>query len=198
MKAPGSEEEELPVLLRPRHIYRLWPSITPALLRKWRLAGQVKYVQYEQNSHPFYFTLGIKKALGIHVETPIFRSEKPTLFAPLLRLRDVVDLLGLSRDVVEDLVLRRRIKPFYKAKHAKALYRTWQFRLPKIQIRSTPAIKSLRRREVIDWLGLPDAEIESWEGVRWIRRRKGYYNRDEIARKILALPNPQNASKTRS
>jgi hypothetical protein len=194
--------------LRPRDIYSLWPSITPALLRKWRSTGQVVCKRFGENEHPFYIAGGIKRLLGIPVEKPkeatqaateiatrqLARANKPgqrlapQQYAPLLRLRDVMNV-GLSRDEIEIWVQKGLIKPFYKARQAKALYPTWQLKRLlefNMKIRAAPRTKRLRRRQVLDWLGVPAAEIESWVRLGWISRHQGCYDRDEVIEKILA------------
>ena len=187
------------------------PDITRDVLRKWRSGGIIKGIRSPPNSHPRYFAHEIKKVLGLEPEEPPHPTSVPerARLAPLLRLRDVEEHIGFKRDEVEDLVRTRQIKPFFKHNSAKALYRTWQFKKlvgrgdddpPKI--RSEPPTPYLRRAAASKWLGVTNVEIESWvRPCGWIHRKtfrgKGYYDRDEIKRKILALPKRKNASKTR-
>ena len=205
---PGVEPPSF-ALLRPRDIQRWRPDITPDVLRKWRVAGKIKGIRKSRSSHPIYFVSEIKMALGI-LENPPRKSEPECApLAPLLRLRDVEKRIGFKRDQVEELVRARQLKPFFKVRGAKALYRTWQIKKlvdagdddpPKIQ--PEPSKEFLRRAVVMKWLHVPSAEIESWVRLGWIRRitvsGKGYYLRDEIKSRVLALPKRKNASKTRN
>jgi hypothetical protein len=192
--------EEVPdeALLRPRHIYRFTHSIKspvcpilPADLRKLRLSGELKVVVFAKGEHPYYAAWSVKRICGLPFKIPEAcqpRVEVPVL-PPLLRLRDVVTRIGVSRDKLEILRRDRSIDPFYKREGSKALYRTWQFiRLgfDGIKIRPAPNKRQLRRREVARWLGVTPAEIESWVPLV-IKRRRGYFDRDEIAQKVLEL-----------
>jgi hypothetical protein len=205
--------------LRPREIYRLSPQITPKDLRKWRTQGELECMRLSERlpgvfgpgDHPYYYAHGIKRKLGIPLKprpqiTPLAPPAAPRPCPALLRLRQVISISGFCRDFVERLVQEHQLQPFHKKKGAKALYPAWQVRkffkeklgCPDYPtIRSEPCSKFLRRREVITWLGVPSAELESWVTFRWIHRHKGRYDREEIKRTILRQPLAKNASKTR-
>src|ERR1041385_3019521 len=97
----------------------------------------------------------------------------------LLRLRDVVSWLQISRDTVELLEKRRRITPFRKCKGAKAWYRKWQlcreFHLVPKRQNEEPSTPKIRRADVLTWLGVPAAELESWVhcGIISAKRSRG-------------------------
>jgi predicted DNA-binding transcriptional regulator AlpA len=118
----------------------------------------------------------------------------PSLLPPLLRLRDVVSLMGSSRDHIEVLCRDGKVIPFFKKKGSKAWYRTWQFKklVPynDAKIQPPPGKQSLRRKEVARWLGVPTAEIESWVRLKCVKRRRsagqwGHFDRDEVMQKVL-------------
>jgi hypothetical protein len=189
--------QEVPdhVFLRPRDIFYLTRSttspISPADLRKARLTGAFKCVRFGK-MHPFYPAWAVKEFCGVPFERAEI-SERPMTVSPLLRplrpllrLRDV-KRLGFSRDRIEDLCRRRRITPFYKKKNSKALYLTWQFNrlVDDVKIQPPPHKRRLRRREVARWLGVTRAEIDSWARLGIVKRRRGYFSRDQIVERVL-------------
>jgi hypothetical protein len=115
----------------------------------------------------------------------------------LLRLREVQQWLGICRDYVELLEREGRITPFRKTKRAKAWYQTnelcadFEIFLPITR----PHIELLRRADVLDWLGVPAAEFQSWIRCGIISAHhpngphtKAYYLRSEIECKVLGYP----------
>jgi hypothetical protein len=114
----------------------------------------------------------------------------------LLRLRDVRKWLGITRDYVELLEKEGMITPFRKRKGAKAWYFTRQFcrvfQVPLPDLRKAPPIRLLRRFDVLNWLGVPAAELESWVRYRIIsptrchrKQRKAYYSMSKIKENVL-------------
>lgn len=207
--------EELPMRLRPRDICHVFP-ISPAQFRKAIRTGGLKPIGTTPDRHPYYLTNEVREYFNMpildvplwirkRIESARVFAPRSTIYPPLLRLR-IVNQIGFSRDMIESLCRSREITPFYKTKSSKALYRTWQFnRLfgsDFLKIKQQPGKRQLRRGEVARWLSVPCAEVESWlPGVikrhsasgKLTRRGWGYFDRDEIKRKILG----QNASKMR-
>jgi len=114
----------------------------------------------------------------------------------LLRLSDVLSWLRISRDTVEMLEKRKRITPFRKCKGARAWYRKWQlcreFQLIPKRQNEEPRTPTLRRADVLTWLGVPAAEFESWVHFGIVsaipspgERAKAFYRRGEIKTKVL-------------
>ena len=122
------------------------------------------------------------------------RPESPS--HELLRLREVRNWLGITRDYVELLEKEGMITPFRKHAGAKAWYftrqlcRVFQIRLPDLQ--KAPLCQALRRFDVLNWLGITPAEFESWVRYRIIspmrchgKHRKAYYSMREIKENVL-------------
>ncbi|MEP7016007.1 MAG: hypothetical protein ABI925_11245 [Verrucomicrobiota bacterium] len=115
----------------------------------------------------------------------------------------------VSRDMIERLEQRGCLTPFRKYSGAKALYPKWQViamlknmsgeywdhdtrLLPNDN--EEPAEEDLRRGDVLAWLGIPRAELESWVRLKIIRRKsRGNYSKTEIKTKVLG----SKGSKTR-
>jgi hypothetical protein len=118
----------------------------------------------------------------------------------LLRLRDVSRWLGFSRDELESWESAGLIIPFRKHKTAKAVYRKWQFKklfnlhdATNAETRE-PSAEDLRRFDVLGWLGITAAELDSWVRLQIIHphfKREGekaYYSKAELKKKVLCLP----------
>jgi hypothetical protein len=113
----------------------------------------------------------------------------------LLRIRDVLNWLPISRDKVESLEKERKITPFRKRKNAKAWYHKWQlcceFRRPIKNQNRVPPTEFLRRGDALAWLGVPGSEFESWVRHKIISAQihgdggKAYYRLSEIKNKVL-------------
>jgi hypothetical protein len=209
--------DELPEFLRPRDIYHLL-GVSPAQLRQVRRDGTLPWIRFKQNGAPRYPTRAVMEYFAADSQiaksyASLFNDEQkvpaqsPMIFPPLLRLRDVIKLIGYSRDEIEVLCsIGRKLTPFYKKKGSKALYRTWQFNRrfgsDFLRIQPEPHNRKLRRREVAQWLSVPFAEIESWVRLGFIKRHSrgrkrawGYFDRNEVTREVvLGL----NASKLRN
>jgi hypothetical protein len=178
--------------LRPRHIRALLPDITYDYLRKLCKNGLVHKIHLGDGGHGYYVLSEVGKVLELPIDQPIARQPVPEVPCPaLLRLRDIRNRIGFSRDYVERLVKARALKPFFKHNRAKALYPTWQVvhLLPpfNLVIQTEPAARRLRRRNVTKWLGVTAAELESWVRLDRIHRVLGYYDKNEIQREILGV-----------
>jgi len=116
----------------------------------------------------------------------------------LLRLRQVLQWLGISRDYLELLEKEGRITPFRKSKGAKAWYRAYElcsdFEIG-LPTAKRPRTLLVRRADVLCWLGVPAAEFESWVRYGIILGRhlrgpnsKAYYATCEIETNVLGIP----------
>jgi hypothetical protein len=111
----------------------------------------------------------------------------------------VIRWLELSEESIATLVKKRRIRPFYKKKGAKAWYRKWEFkkvfRLKGTHRRNSaePKTELLRLADIAEWLDIPKKEIASWAspGLRHLRYKqegpesKRYYFKTGVKRIIV-------------
>jgi hypothetical protein len=197
---PSGKNEPKRELLRRREIQR-WLPFSDEEIQSLVGLGELEQVRQHRRAKAYYRKRQIIMMCGMMMSAS---GSEPS--SPLLRQRQILNWSGMTADELGLWVVHGHIEPLRKHRTAKAYYRKHEIKrliyglyervpgaLPPVD-NQEPTKLFLRRNDVLVWLNISRAELDSFVAARLISvirirpNSKAYYSKPEIKSKILKVP----------